>query len=51
MKKEPEKFMGTLPKMTDSHIYLNVSRLDQGNYELNIMDKNKLIKKATFRKR
>ena len=42
--------MGHLPKMPEGEIYLNVTRLDDGDYELTIMDKNKVIKKTTFRK-
>ncbi len=42
--------MGELPKMTEGEIYLNVTRLDEGDYELRIMDKNRLIKKTKFKK-
>jgi hypothetical protein len=34
----------------DHKIYLNIKYLAKGNYELNIMDKNKLIKKTYFKK-
>lgn len=31
-------------------IYLNVNHIEKGDYELNIISANKLIKKTTFKK-
>ncbi|QLG45935.1 hypothetical protein [Costertonia aggregata] len=50
MKKKKTKLMGHLPKMPKCEIYLNVARLNDGNYELKIIDKNRLLKKTKFRK-
>ena len=32
-------------------IYINVNNMEKGNYELNIINKNKVIKKTTFKKK
>lgn len=34
--------------MPSYEIYLNVNALQEGEYELKIMNKNKVIKKTTF---
>ena len=51
MKKKVIALKGNLPKMPSQEIYLNVNALQKGDYELKIIDKNKLIKKTTFRKK
>lgn len=50
MNKKSKKLKGTLPQMPNYEIYLNVNALQEGAYELRIMDKNKIIKKTTFKK-
>lgn len=32
-------------------IYINVNQMEKGDYELNIIHHNKLIKKTTFKKK
>lgn len=44
------KYEAKIFKFPDKKIYLNVNHLDQGDYELNIIHQNKLIKKTTFKK-
>lgn len=36
--------------MPNYEIYLNVNALQEGEYELKIIHKNKVIKKTTFKK-
>ncbi len=50
MNKKPKQLKGKLPPMPDHEIYLNVNALDDGEYELKIMNKNKVIKKTKFKK-
>ncbi|MFC4633866.1 hypothetical protein ACFO3O_08105 [Dokdonia ponticola] len=50
MNKKSKQLKGTLPPMPGHKIYLNVNALQEGDYELKIMDKNKVIKKTTFKK-
>lgn len=50
MEKKSNKYKGELPPMLDHKIYLNVNALKKGEYELKIIDKNKIIKKITFKK-
>ena len=40
----------TLPKMATTEIYINVTHLTIGEYELLITDKNKVIQRTTFKK-
>jgi hypothetical protein len=49
-KKKTKKLFGEIPAMPDTEIFLNVTKLENGQYELRIMDKNKLIKKISFEK-
>lgn len=39
-----------LPQMDATEIYLNVNKLYSGEYQLFIMDKNKLLEHITFKK-
>ncbi len=32
-------------------IYININKMEKGDYELNIINQNKLIKKTTFKKK
>ena len=43
-------YEGKIEKMPDKKIYINVNHLEKGNYELNIINKNKLIVKTKFNK-
>lgn len=50
MKKKKQSLEGTLNKIPENQIYLNINHLKDGIYTLNIMYKNKLIKKTHFKK-
>ncbi len=41
---------GDIEHTVTQTIYLNVNHLDKGIYTLNIIHKNKIIKKTTFKK-
>lgn len=49
-KKKNIQYEGQLEKLPDKKIYINVNHLDKGNYELNIINQNKLIVKTKFNK-
>lgn len=50
-KKRIHIYEGNVERFSSQKIYLNVYYLEQGYYELNIIHKNKLIKKTTFKKK
>ena len=41
---------GDLEKLPNRKILLNINHLEKGEYELNIIHKNKIIIKTTFKK-
>lgn len=43
-------YEGKLSNALTNKIYLNVNNLKKGLYTLNIVDKNKVIQKTTFKK-
>ncbi len=45
-----KQYLGKIKCLSSYKIYLNIEYLDKGNYELNIINKNKLIKKTQFDK-
>lgn len=49
-KKNRIGYEGKLEKLPDKKIYININHLEKGNYELNIIHKNKLVRKTTFKK-
>ncbi|WP_170826889.1 hypothetical protein [Flavobacterium caeni] len=49
-KKKSTPLHAQVAQFPDKKIYLNVGHLDKGQYELNIVYKNKLIVKTTFKK-
>lgn len=49
MKKK--KYEGKLNEVPTDKIYLNVNNLKKGLYTLNIINKNKVIKKTKFNKK
>lgn len=51
MLKKPVKYESTLEALPSNKIYINVNNMKEGNYELNIINQNKLIKKTTFKKK
>ena len=40
-----------IDQFPSNKIYINVNNMEKGDYELNIINKNKLIKKTTFKKK
>ena len=50
MKKQRKTLIGNVPQVPDQEIYLNVNALAEGTYELKIINKNKVIKKTSFKK-
>ena len=50
MPKKPTQYEAKTEKLPSKQIYINVNYLEKGDYELNIINKNKLITKATFKK-
>ncbi|WP_396149918.1 hypothetical protein [Flavobacterium sp.] len=50
-KKEAVKYDATIDQFFDKKIIINVNHLENGNYELNIINKNKLIIKTRFKKK
>jgi hypothetical protein len=40
-----------IDQLPANKIYINVNKMEKGDYELNIINQNKLIKKTTFKKK
>jgi hypothetical protein len=51
MPKKPMKYESKIEELPSNKIYINVNNMEKGNYELNIINHNKLIKKTTFKKK
>jgi hypothetical protein len=51
MPKKPTKYEAKLDAFPSKKIYVNINNLEKGDYELNIIYKNKLITKTTFKKK
>jgi len=49
-KKSIIKYEAKINQFVDKKIYINVNHLEKGDYELRILNKNKLIVKTTFKK-
>ena len=45
------KYESKIDQLPSNKIYINVNNMEKGEYELNIVNKNKLIKKTTFKKK
>lgn len=50
-KKNQPHFEAKVEKLPDKIIYLNINHLEKGDYELNIINQKKVIKKTTFNKK
>lgn len=44
------QYEGQIEKLPDKKIFININHLEKGNYELNIINQNKLIVKTKFNK-
>lgn len=51
MLEKKRKFDSKIEEFPSNKIYINVNNMEKGNYELNIINQNKLIKKTTFKKK
>ncbi len=49
--KKKTKYVGKIEEFPSKTIFINVNHLEKGNYELNIVLKNKLILKTSFTKK
>lgn len=49
--KKKTKYLGKIDELPSKTIFINVNHLEKGEYELNIINKNKLISKTTFKKK
>ena len=50
----PQKKMtyeSKIDQLPSNKIFINVNKMEKGDYELNIIHQNKLIKKTTFKKK
>ena len=45
------KYESKIEALPSHKIYININQMDKGDYELNIIHQNKLIKKTTFKKK
>jgi hypothetical protein len=48
--KKDINYKGEIEKLPDKKIFINVKHLEKGEYELNVVNKNKLLIKAKFSK-
>lgn len=51
MPQKYHKYEANLKELPSKKIYINVNHLEKGEYELNIINQNKLITKTTFKKK
>jgi hypothetical protein len=49
-KKKPTHYKGELESLPEKKIYINVNHLEKGDYQLDIIHKNKVLTKAAFKK-
>ena len=50
MRRKPIKYESKIEELPSNKIYINVNNMKDGDYELNIIHKNILIKKTSFKK-
>lgn len=50
MSPKSNKYEAKINNLPSKKIYININHLGKGDYELNIINKNKLITKTTFKK-
>jgi hypothetical protein len=49
-RKKNIQYESQIEKLPDKKIYINVNHLEKGEYEINIINQNKLITKTIFKK-
>jgi hypothetical protein len=50
LKRKIQDYKGNLNQLQNKKIYINIKHLEKGDYELNIVFKNKIIIKTNFKK-
>lgn len=50
LKKKLQDYKGGINQLSNKKIYINIKHLEKGDYELNIVHKNKIIIKTNFKK-
>ncbi|WP_424367604.1 hypothetical protein [Maribacter sp.] len=51
MKNKQNDLKGTVQRIPENQIYLNINHLNDGTYVLKIIHKNKVIKETSFKKK
>jgi hypothetical protein len=51
MPKKKMTYESKIEQLPSNKIFINVNKMEKGDYELNIIHQNKLIKKTTFKKK
>lgn len=51
MPQKKTTYESKIEQLPYNKIYINVNKMEKGDYELNIINQNKLIKKTTFKKK
>ena len=51
MSEKKIKYESKIEELPSNKIYINVNKMEKGDYEINIINQNKLIKKTTFKKK
>lgn len=49
-KKKPTRYKAEIENLEEKIIYINVNHLEKGDYQLDIIHKNKVLTKAAFKK-
>jgi len=49
-KKKPTRYKGKIENLQEKMIYINVNHLEKGDYQIDIIHKNKVLTKAAFKK-
>jgi len=51
MPQKKMKYETKIDQLPSNKIFINVNKMEKGDYELNIIHQNKLIKKTKFKKK
>lgn len=50
-KKDTVKYVAQVNQLSGRKIYININHLEKGEYELNVINKNKIVIKTNFKKK
>ena len=50
MPQKKRKYESDINALPSNKIFININKMEKGDYELNIIHQNKLIKRTTFKK-